>query len=72
VAWNETITGTIIGLRDCGTLVIIFLDAGDGRTLPIPMCHRAFRHLLEGEGCGSTELVGRSVSYNDDLMTFLD
>ncbi len=65
-------TGTIIGIRDYGTLVIVFLDGGEGRTAPIPMDHRAFHHLLEGEGCCSTELVGRCVSYDGDLVTFLD
>jgi hypothetical protein len=65
-------TGTVIGLRNCGTLFILFLDAGDGRIVPIPMDHRAFQHLLEGEGCNSAELVGRNVSYDGDLLTFLD
>jgi hypothetical protein len=54
--------GKVIGVRDCGTLVILFLDAGDGRTVPLPLDHRAFRRLLESEGCSSPELVGRSLS----------
>jgi hypothetical protein len=69
---NETLTGTLIGIRDCGTLVVLVLDAGDGRTVPISLEHRAFQHLLDGEECSSTELVGRSVSYNGDLVTFLE
>ena len=72
MARNETITGTIIGLRDCGTLIIILVDAGDGRTLPIPMCHRAFRHLLDGEACEPDALIGRTVSFDGDLVAFLD
>ena len=68
---HETITGTIAGLRDCGTLVLVFLDAEDGRVIPVPMDHRAFRHLLEGQACEPDALIGRSVSFNGDL-TFLD
>jgi hypothetical protein len=64
----ETITGTIAGLRDYGGLVLVFLDAEDGRVIPVPMDRRAFRHLLEGEACGPDELIGRSVSFNGDLM----
>jgi hypothetical protein len=68
---HKTITGTIAGLRDYGSLVLVFLDADDGRVIPVPMDHRAFQHLLEGEACGPDELIGRSVSFNGDL-TFLD
>jgi hypothetical protein len=67
-----TATGTIAGLRDYGSLVLVFLDTGDGRVIPVPIDHRAFRHLLEGEACEPDELVGRSVSFGGDLMTFLD
>ena len=68
---HETITGTIAGLRDYRSLVLVFLDADDGRVIPVPMDRRAFQHLLEGEACGPDELIGRSVSFNGDL-TFLD
>jgi hypothetical protein len=54
--------GKVIGVRDCGTLVILFLDAGDGRVLPVPIDNKTFRRLLEGEGCSSVELVGRGLS----------
>ena len=67
-----TATGTIIGIRDYGTVVIVFLDGGEGRTAPIPMENRAFRHLLEGEACDPGELIGRTVSIDGDLVAFLD
>ena len=54
--------GKVIGVRDCGTLVILFLDTGDGRILPLPIDNNRFRHLLESESCSSAELVGRSLS----------
>jgi hypothetical protein len=68
----QTITGTIADLRDYGSIVLLFLDAEDGRVVPVTMEHRAFKHLLEGEGCSAAELVGRSVAYDGDLVTFLD
>jgi len=68
---HETITGTVAGLREYGGLVLLFLDADDGRVIPVPIERRAFGHVLEGEGCGPDELIGRSVSYDGDL-TFLD
>jgi hypothetical protein len=67
-----TATSTIAGLRDCGTIVLVFLDAEDGRVVPVPMDHRAFRHLLEGEACGPAELIGRSVSFDGLFVEFLD
>ena len=69
---HETITGTIAGLRDCGTLVLVFLDAEDGRVILVPMDLRAFRHLLESKACEPHELIGRSVSFDGDLVAFLD
>jgi hypothetical protein len=54
--------GKVIGVRDCGSLVILFLDTGDGRVLPLPIDNNTFRRLLESEGCSSTELVGRTLS----------
>ena len=68
---HETITGTVAGLRVCGSLVLVFLDADDGRVIPVLIDHRAFQRLLEGEACGPDELIGRSVSFDGDL-TFLD
>ena len=71
-ASTETITGTVAGMREYGGLVLVFLDAEDGRVIPVPIERRAFGHLLEGEGRGPAELVGRSVSFDGDLVTFLD
>ncbi len=69
---DDTITGTVAAVRDCGGIALLFLDAGDGRIIPVPLDHRAFRRLLEGEGCSSAELVGRCVSFPGDLVTFVD
>ena len=70
---TDPITGTIIGVRDCGgSIVIVFLDGQDGQVLPVVYDHRMFRHLLEGEGCEPDEVMGRQVSYDGDSLVFLD
>jgi hypothetical protein len=71
---NETgkITGTILRVRDYGSLVVLDLGAGDGWVLPVPLEHRPFQWLLEGEGCTAGELVGRSVCCEGDSILFLD
>jgi hypothetical protein len=66
------ITGTILAVRDCGSLVLLFLDAEDGRTIPVPMDHRPFRWLLEGQRCSAGPLVGRRVCCEGDSLRFLD
>ncbi len=68
MAGNETIHSTIAGLRDCGTLVIVFLDSEEGRTLPVLLDHRSFRQLADGEACRPDDLIGRNVSYDGDLV----
>jgi len=65
-------TGSIIGVRDCGTVVLVILNTDDERPLPVPMDHRAFRWLLEGEDCRPGELVGRRISYDGNQILFLD
>lgn len=69
---HDKINGTVAGLRDCGNLVLLFLDAEDGRVIPVPMVYQAFRHLVEDRACGPGDLIGRSVSIDGDLLTFLD
>ena len=69
---HETITGTIADLRDYGSLVLVFLDTEDGRVIRVTMDHRAFRYLLDGEACEPDALIGRMVSFDGDLLAFLD
>jgi len=65
-------TGTIADMRDYGSLVLVFLDADDGQVIPVPLDHRSFRRLLEGEACEPGDLIGRKVSFDGDLVTFFD
>jgi hypothetical protein len=61
---NETITGSVIAVRDCGSRVLVFLDTDNERTIPIPLEGRAFLWLLDGEDCQPDELVGRRIRFN--------
>jgi hypothetical protein len=69
---NQPVTGAIIGVRDYGTLAIVFLATDDERTVPVPVERRAFRRLLEGEDCKPDGLVGRRISYDGNRILFLD
>ncbi len=72
MTYNQPIIGSILAVRDYGTLVVIFLNMEDGRTAPIPLDKRAFGSLLEGEGSQPDELVGRRISYDGEQILFLD
>jgi hypothetical protein len=67
---NQPIIGSILAVRDCGSLVLVFLDTDDGRTIPIPLERRAL--LLGGEGSQPDELVGRRINYDGNRILFLD
>jgi hypothetical protein len=69
---SDEITGTIIGVHNYGSLVVVYLDAGEGRVVPVPFDHRAFQWLLEGEGCGPCDLIRRRVGYDGDAIRFLE
>jgi hypothetical protein len=66
---HDTITGTFAAVRDFGSLVLVFLDGGDGRLVPVPMDRRAFRHLIEAAACHPDELMGRGISFDGELVT---
>jgi hypothetical protein len=69
---RRLIIGSILAVRDYGTLVLVFLNMEDGRTAPIPLDKRAFEWLLESEGSQPDELVGRRISYDGERLLFLD
>ncbi len=69
---NDTVTGKIDGVRDYGSIFIVFVDQGDGKIATIPFDHRCFVGLLEGEGCRPADLVGREISYDGETVNFLD
>jgi hypothetical protein len=68
---SDEIVGQVVGVRDYGTLVILYLD-DDGRMVPILFEHRAFQWLLDREQCAPKDLAGRRVSYDGTRLHFLD
>ena len=69
---HRLIIGSILGVRDYGTLVVVFLNTDDGSTAPIPLDKKGFEWLMDGEDCQPDELVGRRVSYDGERFLFLD
>ena len=69
---NNRIMGTVSAVRTYGSVVLVFLDGEDGRILPIPFDHRPFQQLLEGEGCGPGDLLGRRVIYDGAAVRFIE
>ncbi len=69
---DNSITGSILAVRECGSLVLVYMSTDEGRTVPIPMDHRAFGWLLESEHCRADQLVGRRISYDGNHILFLD
>jgi hypothetical protein len=69
---GNTITGEVIEIRSYGSIVLVFLDEGDGNLSPIPFDHRAFQCVLDGEVCSVNDLVGRRVSYDGDRLQIVE
>ncbi len=69
---STPINGTVIGVRDCGSLVILFLDAGEGRVIPVLMDYKACGHLLEQEAGSLDHLIGRCVACEGDLVSLIE
>jgi hypothetical protein len=65
--------GTISGVENHGSIIVVWLDLEDGGSEPVYMDHRAFGWLVKGEGIKSVgDLIGRLVSYNGESIEFLD
>jgi hypothetical protein len=54
---------TIIGVREYGSLIVVYLATDEGRTLIVPLDEVSFRQLLASEGCSPAELVGRRIDH---------
>jgi hypothetical protein len=65
-------TGSILGVRDCGSLVILFVATDEGELVPVPLDRWSFRWLLGWEGCGPGELVGSRIEYGGGRIVSLD
>ena len=58
---NQSLTGSILAVRDCGSLFLVFLSTDDERTIPVPMDRRTLGWLLEEEDCRPDDLVRRCI-----------
>lgn len=65
----NAITGTVIGLRDCGILVIVYLAAEEGRTVPVVLHHGLFQQCLDGERDDPSLVIGRRVRYDGQNLS---
>ena len=68
---NSTISGTIGGVRDYGSVVLVFLDQDD-RVIPVVFDQQPFQSLLTAEGCTAGELVGRRATLDGNTLQFLE
>jgi hypothetical protein len=64
--------GTIAGIEDCGTIVIVRLRTPKGWTTPAFFDHRQFSHMVDAEGCAANELIGREAMYDGSNFTLVD
>ena len=64
----EVQRGTITGVEDHSTIVIVRLLVGEGWSVPVFFDHRAFAWLLDGEGCLPEDLVGRRASFDGAVL----
>jgi hypothetical protein len=66
---ENAITGTVIGLRDCGILVIVYLDAEDGRTVPVVLDRCLFQQCLDHENGDPSRVIGCRVRYDGQNLS---
>jgi len=67
----ETV-GKVIAVENHGTIVAVHLLTDEKRLVPIYFDHRPFDWMLDAEGCGPEDLVGRRASYDGTSIKFLD
>lgn len=64
--------GTITEVRNCGTVVLVIVRTRAGLASPVAFDHRAFRQLLDVEGCRAADLIGRRVTSDGLSMRFVE
>lgn len=63
-------TGKIVEIENAGTIVLVYLKLRNRRVVLVPFDHSPFRWMLEAEGCGASDLIGRRAEYQNDKATF--
>jgi hypothetical protein len=69
---DKPITGSIHAVRDCGTVVLVLLDADDGRTVLLVLDRSALTQQMEGGDRLPDQVVGRRIRYDGRCIEFLD
>jgi hypothetical protein len=69
---GQAMNGTIVSVENHGSIVVVWLDLQDGTSEPVYMDHGAFGWMIEGESCGSDDLLGREVCLGGQTIEFLD
>ena len=62
-------TGSVLGVRDCGPLVLLYVATDEGEVLPVHLDRWSFRWLPGWEGRG---LVGSRIEYAGGRIVSLD
>ena len=65
-------TGTIIGVENHGTVVLLRVLSDGGETFFVPFDHTPMRWLLDSEGAALGDLVGREIGYDGEVLWFPD
>jgi hypothetical protein len=63
-------TGTITGVVNHGTIVVVLLTTDDDGIVPVHFDHRPFHWLLEAEQCTHDQLIGRSAFFDGGVLSF--
>lgn len=69
---EATETGTVSGIENHGTIVLVNVRADNGRMVSIPFDHSPFRWMLDGEQCSPADLIGRNIAHDGEFLIFLD
>jgi len=65
--------GTISGVENHGSIVIVWIDLEDSGNEPVYMDRRAFGWMVEGEDIRTVgDLIGRPVCFDGETIEFLD
>ena len=61
-------SNTIHRIDHCHSIVLVMLKTEQGWLVPIPFDHRCFHEMLDEEGCTSNGLIGRTGTYDGDVL----
>ena len=63
--------GTVVEAREYGPLVVLYVEAEEGRLIPVPIYRVAFDQQMGGDGCPVIKAVGKSVAMEGGSVIIL-